>query len=141
MKPKFKKEPLTLEKASEIENWSERIFAIALCQIPHLEVYHEPHRVANGKGVTLPDFLVRNTKNPKASDVYLEVTGTRGLNGNRKKKQRQVMRLAQEQWGPGVKYFQFQREVVDRISCQRKIEVRPAVCARLHEADQKRRLR
>lgn len=125
------KERLTLEQAREIQNWSERIFAIALCSIPHLEVFHEPHAVTNKSGKTVPDFLVRNTRRGQhASDIYFEVTGAKDLGGHRKKKQKRVMtREATDR--KKTKYFQLPREVLQKIACAKNIESDLDVCARL----------
>lgn len=129
------KERLTLKEAREIQNWSERIFAIALCSTPHLEVYHEPYSVTNKSGKTVPDFLVRNTHRREfASDIYFEVTGAKDLGGHRKKKQKRVMnREAIDR--KKTKYFQLPREVLQKISCAKNIELNLDVCAKLKLAN------
>lgn len=126
-----KKKPLTLDEAEKLENWSERIFAIAVCSIPHLEVIHEPQRIGNPQGVTVPDFLIRNKKRGKhASDIYIEVTGAKDLNGKRKQKQNRVMKYKAAREN-GTRYFQLPRKTLEKISCAKKIEIRLSVCRKL----------
>lgn len=113
--PEIRTQPLTLEAARNIHNDTERLFAIALASIPHLEVYYEPHTISsNGSGKTKPDFLIYNTRNPNARPTYLEVTNSRSLGGRRKQTQRDAMAAWQEEH-PEVRYFQFPRKVAKRI--------------------------
>lgn len=124
------KEPLTLAEAEQLKNWSERIFAIAVCSIPHLEVYHEPRRVANKQGATLPDFLIRNKRRGQnATDIYIEVTGAKELTGYNKRKQKRVM-VTEGRNKRMVRYLQLPRKIIEQISCAKKIELKLSVCRR-----------
>lgn len=86
--------PLSLEDAARLQNTGERIFAIAVCSIPHLLVYLEPDTFrSNGSGSTTPDFLVINTRRSGIPNngTYVEVT-TGSAEHPRKQRQRKVMK-------------------------------------------------
>ncbi|MCL4374783.1 hypothetical protein M1523_02885 [Patescibacteria group bacterium] len=69
---------LTTADLPGIHNLAERAFAQILLAVGHLEVYHEPERMrAEIEGrprVTIPDFLIINTRKPDSSGIYVEIT-------------------------------------------------------------------
>lgn len=112
-----------MQDAQAIENWSERIFAIAVLSIPHLDVYWEPDEFKNRKGVTLPDFRVVNTRQREPKMVYVEVTGDKKLTGGRKTKQRNVMK-SEKTVDPSLRYTQLPRKLMTNIERRLKNTVR-----------------
>ncbi|MBI1919135.1 hypothetical protein HYS29_00930 [Candidatus Microgenomates bacterium] len=113
--------PLTMDDVGNIINPGERLFAyIAFKRNPGLKIVYEPeffhHNGADGSQIgTLPDFWVRNPRQPKSPGIFVEVTRAhRGPIKDPKARQRKVMELA----APKKRYVVLYGEELDRIEAK-----------------------